>query len=276
MQKVAVLVTARNCRDRLLAALESCFIQIDEMKNEDVYAFEVYLLDAESKDGTSEAVSGKFPAVRLTRAEAEGEWNHGLRLLWDIAAADRPDFYIWLDPEIDLAKGALACLMRNSELLGHKALIVGTVSDVDGTSCVCGGRNREGRIIVPDPVLPVPCMTFDGKLVLIPENVYRRLGSLDPVFRCRYADRDYGCRAHKAGVTQVAAPGILAKFSSARPLPVWRDAAYSLKQRYLALDTPEGCPLKEKFIYDLRSVGLLAAVGRSLSTGLRVLFPKRK
>ena len=276
MQSVAILTTSWNNRDKILSVLESCFIQIEEMKNEDKFSFSVYLLDDESTDGTYDAVSEKFPTVRITRTDAKGEWHHGVRLIWDIAASDNPDFYLMIDPHINLCDQALHTLLNNSKFLKDKAIIVGTIADAQGSSNLFGGMGKHGRLIEPDSILPVPCSLFDGLLVLIPKYVYQTIGNLDPAFKIKYADNDYSVRARKNGITIVTAPGILAHYDHKDSVPVWRNSAYPLKSRYKAMNSSDGCPPKERFLYELRKCGLIGAIGNNISIWIKVLFPKRR
>lgn len=273
--EVAILITSFNERDTLESCLKTCGYQTDALKSEGAYTFSIYVADGGSTDGTADMVEEKFPNVNFIKGHSGPRWNANLRIAWDKASESAPDFYLWLSRKISLKEGAISVMLENSERLRHRAVIAGSITSPDGT-LVKGGRNKSVKLVEPDPVIPVPCTTFDGYIALIPKSVYAVLGNLDPFYTYRYADYDYGIRAKKAGITRVVAPGILAEGAAVDPVPVWRDSDYSLKERYRFLIGPEGRPPRELFRFDLRRSGFFPALGHLISVLVRVLFPKRK
>ena len=72
----------------------------------------------------------------------------------------------------------------------------------------------------------------------------------------------------------MVAAGILADCSRKATLPSYRDASLSLKERYEALSKPKGQPLKEHFLFDIKSKGFFKAIWNFLKTNVQVLFPR--
>lgn len=274
MQKVAVLLTVHNRREKTLACLGNCYQQIDSMKGDGVYSFCVYLVDDGSVDGTSEAVAEAWPQTVIIRGDGSLFWNQGMRAAWEAAARDGQDFYLWLNDDTMMKEGALACLMETSSFLRHKAIVVGTAENAEGELSY-GGRSKSGKLIVPDPAIPVPCFTFNGNLVLVPAHVYRILGGLDEHYSHSFGDFDYGVRAVKAKIVRVVAPGVLCVCDRNPGIPKWRDRAYSLKERVAYLHSPKGRPPREQFRYDCRCQGVLFALVHGLSIAMKVFFPKK-
>ena len=134
----------------------------------------------------------------------------------------------WIDHDLMLSDGALASFLENSEFLRHKAVIAGTVSRTD-RSLLFGGRGRRGRLIEPDPTIPVPCHYFDMSLVLVPAYALNRLENPSDFFRKSILDYGYGPKVVKAGVARVVAPGIMAKTARRIEVPSWKDPGSSLK-----------------------------------------------
>ena len=180
MQKVAVLLTVHNSLEQTLDCLRNCYQQIDSMKGDGMYSFTVYLVNDGCTDGTAEAVEENFPQTRIIRGSGTLYWNLGMHAAWEEAAKDAPDFYLWTNVRARMKEGALACLMETSMFLRHKAIVVGTAEDSSGELSY-GGRNKSGKIVEPDPAIPVPCYTFDGKLVLVPSHAICHLHILSPV-----------------------------------------------------------------------------------------------
>ncbi len=271
---VAVLMTVYNRKDSTLKCLSLLYRQTDSLSRAGKYRFSVYLTDDGSTDGTSEAVSSLFPDVNIIKGDGSLFWNRGMCAAWDEAAKSSPDFYLWLNDDTMLNPGAVVSLLENSTYLGHRAIIAGTAEDSSGKLSY-GGRTRYGRIIAPDPMIPEACDIFNGNLVLVPDYVYRKLGTLDRVYSHSFGDFDYGVRAAKMNLTVVVAPGVLAECDRNDALPDWRNPEFSLKARYAAVSGPKGRPFKEQFIYDFRAFGPVRAMLHFLSLNLKVLFPMR-
>lgn len=272
--KVAILLTVFNRREKTLKCLDICYRQIDAMKSEGIYDFHIYMVDDGSSDGTSDAVRESFPQTSIIRGNGGLYWNQGMRLAWDTAVLQSPDFYIWINDDTFLEQNALGTLMETSNFLKHKAIVVGTAEDSEGRLSY-GGRTRYGKLVTPDPTIPVPCWTFNGNLVLIPAYVYRILGNLDEHYQHSFGDFDYGARAAAANIVRVVAPGVLCKCSRDTGVPKWRDRNYPLRNRIASLHSPKGRPPKEQFRYDVRSRGFLFALIHGLSVAIKVFFPKR-
>lgn len=270
--EVAILISVFNRKESTLECLSRCFAQIDSFRGAGKYTFSVYLTEDGCTDGTPEAVSERFPDVHIIHGDGSLFWNRGMCAAWNAAAADSPDFYLWLNDDTMPLSGAFRTMLEISAALRDKAIVVGTCKGKDG-GLTYGGRTRSGRLIAPDRTIPVGCDIFNGNLVLVPEYVYSKIGTLDPFYTHGFGDYDYGVRAEKAGIVSVVSPGILAVCDRNPGLPVWRDASYGLRRRYAALMGPKGRPFREQFVYDFRCEGLLKAILHFISLNLKVIFP---
>ncbi|MCX4334958.1 MAG: glycosyltransferase family 2 protein [Bacteroidales bacterium] len=275
MMTVAILLAVHNRRDKTLACLESCFSQMEALKADGRFAFSIYLTDDASTDGTSEYVSESFPEVNIIKGDGSLFWNRGMIAAWKEAAENDFDFYLWLNDDIVLCRGAFSTLLENSSYLKHRAVIVGTTVDSEGNISY-GGRTRSGKLIPPDKDIPVACDIFNGNIVLVPKYVFEKLGTMDARYSHSFGDYDYGIRALKAGITSVVSPGILAECDRNPSLPKWRDASFSVKERYRSLMSPKGRPFREQFLYDARSSNVFNAVAHFVSLNMKVVFARRK
>lgn len=276
MSRIALLLTVFNRREKTLRCLETCFLQIDELRSGGKYEFDVYMVDDGCTDGTSDAVKEAFPQVNIIRRPGGGlYWNRGMRLAWEQAAKEDYDFYLWINDDTFLLDGALATLLDNSEFLRHRAIIAGTSRDSRGNLSY-GGRTKNNKLIEPDPAIPVICYMFNGNLVLVPKYAYTHLGNLSPAYHHTFGDYDYGVRARKNGIPCVVAPGILAVCDRDHTLAPWRSSKYTLRQRRAYRNSPKGRPAKEQFIFDTRLKGPFYAIGHGLSIIFKMLFPKKE
>ncbi len=221
MSRLAVLVTTHNRRALTLRCLRALWSQ----ERPPGLDFEVYLVDDASQDGTADAVAREFPAVHILHGTGKLFWCRGMRLAWRAAAREDPDFYLLLNDDTMMLPHALTSLFaawsfpRPWPETGRPGkIVVGSCRDPQTGQRSYGGQRRPG--LHPGRLVPVPpsaeinpCDTFESNLVLIPRDVFVRLGMLDD-FAHAMADTDYGLRAKQAGFPIVVAPGFLAECSS--------------------------------------------------------------
>lgn len=115
---------------------EECLRQADALSAEDAYSFS--LMHDTVPEEAGKALGGGF------------------------------DFLLYVDSSLSLGEAAFSVLLENSAFVGDKAVVVGSVAGPDG-AVVCGGRQKNGRVVEPDPTIPVPCRSYDAMLVLKPK-----------------------------------------------------------------------------------------------------------
>lgn len=207
MSEVAILVTIHEGDDGSAGCLEECQRQVDAVASEGKYTFSFFLNDVGEK---------------------------GYQAVCEKASKEGADFFLWLDHDLVLREGMLSCLLENSEFLRHKAVITGTVSRPD-SSLLFGGRTKRGRLIEPDPIIPVPCHVVDLSIALVPEYAFSQLENPSDFFRRGLLNYGYGNRLADAGVARMVAPGVLASTSRDPRIPSWRDPESSVKDKIVWL-----------------------------------------
>ena len=207
MPRIAILLSILEGDDGSAGCLEECQRQVDAVASEGKYSFSIYINDS-------------------------GE--PGRQVVWEKASGESPDFYLWIDHDLRLSENALSCMLENSEFLRHRAVVIGSVSG-PGKDLVFGGRTKRGRLVEPDPVIPVPCDQFDLDLVLVPASAFASLVNPAGFFRPGLTDYGYGSRLAKAGVHRMVAPGILAQTSRQVKNPSWRDPDITFKEKMVRL-----------------------------------------
>ena len=152
---VALLITLTDDgKDGATACLEECQRQTEALTATGGYSFTTFLND---------------------------EGVGGYQKVWEKVLGIGFDFYLWMDSDLRLEEGAFASFFENSFFLRHKAVIAGTVSDLSG-NLLSGGRSRHGRLLEPDPVIPIPCHLYDMTLTLVPEYAVRHLENPSDIF----------------------------------------------------------------------------------------------
>ena len=212
--RVAAVMTVFNRRDTTLG----CLASIREQTGADAEV-DVYVLDDASTDGTAEAIKEQFPEVHLLHGDGNQFWVGGMRGAFGAAIERGYDAYWWLNDDTHLKPDALALLLASSAELrgrGHEqAVVVGTTTHPDDGRFTYGGVRRPSRLrpldleLVPPASEPREALTFNGNCVLIPHSVVELVGNIDPAYRQKMGDFDYGFRTRSAGGSVWVAPGTI-------------------------------------------------------------------
>ncbi|GET24468.1 glycosyltransferase family 2 protein [Prolixibacter sp. NT017] len=271
MQHVAILITSHNRKDKTIDCIKSINVSSQHLrKNPDIF-----LVDDGSSDGTSEALKKEFPNVYVIQGDGNLYWNRGMHTAWKAAVETKiHNFYLWLNDDTILAPTALTILLQASATFHDEAIIVGSTSAThDPSKITYGGRTWKGKLIPPTNQ-PIACKYFNGNMVLIPQQVYQKVGMNDPVYHHSLGDFDYGLRAAKAGISMMIAPGIMGTCDAHEQLPTWCNPEKTFKKRWKAFRTPLGHNPEEYFIFERRRYGLGVACFHYITNHLRVCFPQ--
>lgn len=244
---VAALLTCHNRVERTLSCLHSLASQVGiETKPS------VFLVDAGSSDGTVESVRQRYPEVTVVQEGPELFWNGGMRVALGRAHRHDPDYYLWLNDDVELDADAVQRLLdcHHELAVGRQApsIVVGTTRDPVTGVATYGGVVRPDRLrrlryqLVRPGSEPRRAETMNGNCVLIPRAVVARVGTLAEAYTHGMGDFDYGHRATRAGCEVWVAPGTIG--TCARN-PASRPAASLNEHRQRATSPTGGLPPSE-------------------------------
>ncbi|BAY75409.1 glycosyl transferase family protein [Nostoc linckia NIES-25] len=256
--KLAVIMTCYNRRDTTLTCLRALYQQTE--------AFDVYLTDDDSSDGTSEAIETNYPQVHLLKGNGNLYWVGGMRLAFAEAMQKGYEYYLWLNDdtliESDVIERLLAIHRDLSERDRSNSIVVGSTKDPQTGKPTYGGSVKSKRwysnkfeFLEPSGVLQ-ECDTMYGNCVLIPDSVARKVGNLDAAFIHSLGDLDYGLRARKLGCSIWVAPGYVGICSKNSIRNSWADSDLPLSERLKKVVQIKGFPLKPWTIFCRRHSGL--------------------
>ena len=255
--KIAVLMT---CYDRVQTTLRCLERLRKACARVDDATFDVWLVDDASPDRTGEKVKAAFPEVNVIRSGGNLFWCKGMRLAWDEAvksAGDKPyDFYLWLNDDAMLTENAIANLL--SDYRKHGSVIVGKFSTDESETDVSFG---------------VLDGWMNGNLVLVPREVYEKIGPIFNGYRHGYGDIDYGLRAARAGFS----PYLSTAFSGVCPAQPERYRMQEGKPftaRVRSLFDPKGYNMHDAVLFRYRNWGFCMALVCVVHMVLKTLFCK--
>ncbi len=268
MKLIAVLITCHNRKNKTLACLEALCSQYGMEVD---FNIDVFLVDDGSSDGTSEAIRSKFPEVYIIKGDGNLYWNRGMHLAWKIAAAEKDfDYYLWLNDDTHLFLIAIFDLLK---IANKDSIIVGTTISEKSKKITYGGFHNGSRLTPSNKI--IHCDSFNGNIILIPKNVFHRIGNLDYHFSHALGDLDYGRRAIKHGVKILLGPSISGYCEYEWDTPRWHSYQLNLIKRFKLLYSPlSGCMPGELFYFDYQHNGFITAMWHLFSTHIRLIFPQ--
>ncbi len=236
---ISVLMTSYNRRETTLKCLERLYTQSLPSN----VTLQVFLVDDGCSDGTGAAVKVAHPDVNVIQGDGSLFWCNGMRLAWEHAEKDDPDFYLWLNDDSMLLTGAVKSLVfswtRAKEQGGADTIVVGSCRDPETGQHSYGGQCRPGKhpgkleSVFPKET-PVECDTFEGNVVLVPRAVYLKVGNMRS-FHHAMGDTDYGHRAKKCGCGIMVAPRHLAECEMNLAENVFENESLNFSQRLVIL-----------------------------------------
>lgn len=268
--KIAVLLTCHNRKTKTLTCLTALF----SAKIPEGVHLDVFLVDDGSTDGTSEAVKTTFQSVTVIQGNGNLFWNRGMHLAWKTAAeTDRFDYFLWLNDDTMLYPIALQELLSCAKGMQNKAVVCSSIcSEITG-EFTYGGRSEDGKEIVPNGSIQ-KCHHINGNCVLVSNEIYSKVGQLDPIFPHAIGDFEYGLRVLKHGFDLVVTTRYVGTCEKNPTMPKWCYSHVPLRQRLKVLYSPLGNSHPYYFfIYEKRHYGLGRALFHFATIHLRAFSP---
>ncbi len=261
-QTIAVIMTCFNRREKTLASLSAFFNQ----KLPPNVVLRVYLVDDGSTDGTSEAVRQSYPTVKLIEGNGSLFWNGGMRRAFAEAIASDPEFYLWLNDDTVLYPDAIAKAISTYQLLQAQgelpSVVIGSTCDPQTHLLTYGGMVQKNwwhplkfHLLQPNEE-PQRCDTMNGNFVLIPREIAKRVGNLDPNFVHSTGDMDYGLRVKQNGGLVWVVPGYVGTCPvNSLAGDCWADPTLNIWERVKQVNQPKGLPMEEWKVFARRHAG---------------------
>ncbi len=248
MKKIAILITCFNRKTQTLACLERLF-QI----NNDI---DVFLVDDGSIDGTTEAVSYKYPEVILISGNGNLFWNRGMHLAWQEASKKIYDYYLWLNDDVTLDLNAFEELFQCAAITENQSIITGIIRSQDNEIIYGGTQNK--KLIIPNGFLN-PVENLNGNTVLVPKSVFDKIGILDPYFHHDLGDVEYGWRATMNNI-KVLTSRVSIGFGIKNDICRVRKNNISINNRMKLLYSPLGSNPFVNFYFKKKKFGFIHAL----------------
>lgn len=253
---VAVLITCHNRVEKTLRCLASLTdsLRYAARLRGDVKAA-IFLVDDGSTDGTSVRVTAEFPAVNVIKGSGKLFWARGMALAWK-RAGNGFDFYLWLNDDVELCEDAIRSLFADYQHC--QSVVVGACGE--GRTTYAATDQNDVRI-EPSGFVQLARGWFNGNVVLIPHEVFRRIGMISEDYSHGRADYDYAERLKGAGIPFFASSKMVGRCVDDR---LSRVHGMSVMQRMLGLFRPGKDNLRDLFVYRRKYWGVFRAIVSSV------------
>ena len=277
---IGVVLTCHNRKEKTL----TCLKKLINQDNIDTIDSSVYIVDDGSTDGTSEAIKNNFPQVNIIKGDGALFWNGGMRGAFSKAMENECDYYFWLNDDTFLYSDVLKLLLETSNNMkqqrGRDVIVTGTIIDIDTKKVNYGGRNQKSKLqplfftLLNSSAELQKCDTFNGNVVLIPQNVVSKIGNISSEYSRQHSgDLDYGLRAKYAGFESWVAPGVVGECPSNSLKGTIFDKSLPFRDRIKQMKSPKGVPpAREWMVFAKRHAGFLWPF-YWLRTMVRIIFP---
>lgn len=253
MQKIAVLLTCHNRKDKTLGCLNN-FFKAKKPKN---LSFDIFLVDDGSTDGTSCEIRLKFPNINVIEGTGSLFWNQGMRLAWAkaIENAQDYDFFLWLNDDTfiyhDSVMHLIECYNEYKKNNSKEAIVVAACSEDKNSKLFSYGLRGNQKPIIPNGKIQNGDM-MNGNLVLIKSSIHKKVGMLSNNYTHAMGDYDYGLRAIRFGIDLITTKKFVATCESNKSIPVWCNPEIPLMKRWRSLHTPLGLNIDEYKLFRKR------------------------
>jgi GT2 family glycosyltransferase len=246
--RIAVLLTVYNRKKVTLNGLTSLYRAMNVVGER--YEFDVYMTDDGSTDGTSFAVSSEFPDVNIVKGDGNLYWGGGMRRSWQssIESGIRYDYFLWYNDDAVLFDDALKILFEPIDSIKKTFIVTGAFKDDNGNTSY-GGFDKQCEIIHPNQAFP-KVVNMNGNLVLVPYEVYDRIGMIDKLFIHGLGDFDYGLRAKENGFdVRLTSDYVGITNRHDNEYRKYMDRSCSIMTRFHSLYSPKYTPVNDFIFY---------------------------
>ena len=248
----AVLVCCYNRKLKTLSFLESLIssLYFNELN------IDIYLLDDNSTDGTSAAVTEKYPLVNIVKGSGSLFWAGGMRTIWRHAISKKSyDLFLIFNDDVILFEDALENLVNNYKRLKEKgAILIGSCLSKETNILSYGGnvlpniKRSKYYAVIPDENESIPCHLANANILLVDKQAVDKVGIFPDHYVHCLADFDYALTASKNGVNVSVAPGYYGYCEDDHG-DNWLSSHHSLKERIDYLYSPKGLAYKEYLFF---------------------------
>jgi GT2 family glycosyltransferase len=269
--RISVLLAIHNRKHMTIESLICLSAQTIISESSNKPEIKPFIFDDGCTDGSAEAVRELCPYARIIRGDGSHFWCKGMNVAWNEAAKGDPDYYLLLNDDTMMMPDALERLLKIAPTPESPIIAVGAIIDPVTRVKTYGGTTlNELKKASPDSE-PVECALFNANCVLIPREVYRRVGMFYHGYTHAMGDTDYGRSARRRGIKIYQTSHPVGTCENNPVAGTWRDRSLKRIERFRKLNSIKGLPYREWWTFCRRNYGL-GAPRYFLSPTIRILM----
>ena len=249
MLQIAVLLTVYNRKDKTIRCLSRLFDQLDACR----FSLSVFVVDGGSTDGTADSIRSLYPSIHFSVHNGL-YWAGGMYAAWKkaIEGGEEYDYYLLLNDDVEIADDCLSELLKADTQIkteyGQSGIYVGATCDPITKEYTYGGTSlKTGKSVIPNGEFQ-KCDLANANIMLIPKEVYEKVGMLSNEYIHNNADYDYSLRTIQAGYSVYILPRYLGVCTRDHGKP-WLSMSIPLKERIKFMYSPTGLSYADNLIY---------------------------
>ncbi|WP_298480611.1 glycosyltransferase family 2 protein [uncultured Maribacter sp.] len=247
MKDIAVLLTCYNRKEKTIKSLEHLFEASKLIKNE--LNLSIYLTDDGSTDGTSNAVSEKFPNITILKGNGSLFWAGGMRNSWNEALKKTYDGYLLLNDDTNVFPNLFNELFlthaKGIEKHGISGIYIGSTKDEQSKKLSYGGAILTNKFLFKyhfiSPTGSVQnCHLGNANIMLVAHEVVAKIGILSEGYAHGVADYDYTLKAIRKNIPVLITPNFCGSCTDDHENIYDNYHSKTIKERYRLLKNPLG------------------------------------
>jgi GT2 family glycosyltransferase len=270
---IAALMAIHNRKVMTIESLKCLYSQLIGTAEGSKYEVHPFIFDDGCTDGSADAVRELWPHARVLPGDGSYFWCKGMNVAWTEAAKGDPDYYLLLNDDTMMMPDALERLLNIAPTPESHIIAVGAIVDPVTRTKTYGGSALHKHKKAPEGSEPLECALFNANCVLIPREVYRRVGMFYHGYTHAMGDTDYGRTARRRGIKIYETSHPVGTCENNPVAGTWRDRSLKRIERFRKLNSIKGLPYREWWAFCRRNYGL-AAPRYFLSPTIRILLGK--
>lgn len=266
-----------------ILGLVTCFNRKEKTKNtllklvhgNENVNFNFIVVDDKSNDGTFEMLQS-ISNVQIINGNGNLFYSGGMRKAINIAlrTSEHYDYCMLFNDDVDFYSKAIENLVKQC----NKTIIVGPTCEKDGHTISYGGVIKTSKwrpsfkIVMSTSKKILNCDTFNANCVLIPWNIFVKMGNMDEKYTHSLGDFDYGLSARKKGFKITVLDQFVGMCENNRIAGSWADTSLTRLNRLKKKECPKGLPRNEWFYYLKKNYSYATAMIYSIIPYIRILF----
>lgn len=185
------------------------------------------------------------------------------------------DYLLMINDDVKFENNSIDKLVSQS-LEQNQSIIVGAMKDENGNpsyGAIKYIKNTRYRMLAIDESKE-KADTFNANCVLIPYEVFTKVGAIDENYVHSLGDLDYGLTLRNNGYEIHSSKNYVGICNKNSIKNTWGDTSLMIKDRIRKKENPKGAPTKQWFYFLKKNFGIMTAIKGCVTPYVRIMLKK--